>query len=301
MEGGSRFCKVLTRVQDAHQDSIWSVKVKDDIIVTGSVDQQVKVWKWEDLSIQLQHTFDGHQFGVISVDIDSTGKRAASSAIDSNIKIWNLENKTLEKTINAFPVETWHIAFSPTEPNELSSTAKTGNVNIWNVEKGEKERVLEPNGKFSMSVAYSPDGRFIATGAIDGVVTVFGQDGKRIHSIQKHAGSVRSLTFTSDSKLLLTASDDQHIHIYDAEHGNLVSSLSGHSSFVLCIACDSNNKFFATGSSDKTVKIWDLTTKECIHTFADHQDQVWSVCFSSDGKRLFSVSDDKSIVLYAVN
>ena len=41
---GSRFGKVLTRLQDAHQDSIWSVKIRNDMLVTGSVDQQVKLW-----------------------------------------------------------------------------------------------------------------------------------------------------------------------------------------------------------------------------------------------------------------
>ena len=62
----------------------------------------------------------------------------------------------------------------------------------------------------------SQDGKYIATGAIDGFINVFDvESGKLVHTIEGHAMTVRSLTFSPDSQLILTAADDGHMKIYD--------------------------------------------------------------------------------------
>jgi WD repeat-containing protein 61 len=62
----------------------------------------------------------------------------------------------------------------------------------------------------------SPDGRHIASGAIDGIISVFDvASGKLVHTLEGHAMPIRSLAFSPDSQLLLTASDDGHMKLYD--------------------------------------------------------------------------------------
>lgn len=97
----------------------------------------------------------------------------ATSSMDSHIKIWDVQKGALQKTIEAFPVETWGLAWSidgntvlrtphcpfafakeVTLAKFLASTSKSGNVNIWNAESGTREQVLEPGQKFCMSVAF---------------------------------------------------------------------------------------------------------------------------------------------------
>lgn len=109
----------------------------------------------------------------------------------------------------------------------------------------------------------SPNGKYLACGAIDGVVTIFdvAAGGKRLHTLEStipvalpwmtfsvdHAMAVRSLTFSADSKELITASDDMHVNIYDVEHASLIGSLSGHSAWVLSVAAHPTSKQIATG------------------------------------------------------
>ncbi|WAR30071.1 WDR61-like protein [Mya arenaria] len=95
----------------------------------------------------------------------------------------------------------------------------------------------------------SPDGKFIACGAIDGIVNVFDiATGKLIHTLEVygHAKPIRSLCFSPDSQLLVTGSDDNQIKIYDVLHANLAGTLSGHASWVLSVAFSPDNTHFVS-------------------------------------------------------
>lgn len=62
----------------------------------------------------------------------------------------------------------------------------------------------------------SPDGKYVASGAIDGIINIFEVDENKLcHALEGHAMSIRSLCFSPDSQLLLTASDDGHLKLYN--------------------------------------------------------------------------------------
>lgn len=66
--------------------------------MTGGLDDIVRVWQWgaqgesgeEEQVLALMHTLEGHSLGVISVDVNPAGTTAASSSLDSTIRLWNL-------------------------------------------------------------------------------------------------------------------------------------------------------------------------------------------------------------------
>ncbi|KAG8516432.1 WD repeat-containing protein 61 [Galemys pyrenaicus] len=288
----------------AHDDAIWSVawgasrKESAETVVTGSLDDLVKVWKWCDERLDLQWSLEGHQLGVVSVDVSHTLPVAASSSLDAHIRLWDLENGKQIKCIDAGPVDAWTLAFSP-DSQYLATGTHVGKVNIFGVESGKKEYSLDTRGKFILSIAYSPDGKYLASGAIDGIINIFDiATGKLLHTLEGHAMPIRSLTFSPDSQLLVTASDDGYIKIYDVQHASLAGTLSGHASWVLSVAFCPDDTHFVSSSSDKSVKVWDVGTRTCVHTFFDHQDQVWGVKYSGNGSKIVSVGDDQEIHVY---
>lgn len=163
------------------------------------------------------------------------------------------------------------------------------------------------NKKFVLSVAWSPDGRRLACGSMDGTISIFDvARSKFLHHLEGHCMPVRSLVYSPvEPRLLFSASDDAHVHMYDAEGKSLVGSMSGHASWVLSVDVSPDGAAIATGSSDRTVRLWDLNMRAAVQTMSNHSDQVWGVAFRPmagagvrGGGRLASVSDDKSISLY---
>ncbi|KAH9368425.1 hypothetical protein HPB48_012645 [Haemaphysalis longicornis] len=253
--------------------------------------------KDEEKLLELERVFEGHALGVVSVDVSHDGKgkfesyvcMAASSSLDSNIKLWDLETGEEKKNIDA----------GPGNESTLISSSRSS-INLYGVESCKLESSLDTTGKFTLSIAFSPDGKYIASGAIDGIINVFDiSTGKLVHTLEGHAMPIRSLTFSPDSQMLVTASDDWHIKVYDVQHADLVTTLSGHGSWVLHVSFRFDNQHFVSSSADRTVKVWDLPAKECVHTFNDHSDQVWCAKYNAMGDRLATVSEDKGIIVYS--
>jgi len=286
------------RIDNAHTDCIWALAWAGDRLCSGGLDERVRVFgKGE--TLEQEYDFEGHTCGVVSLAVDPSQQFVASSAVDSQIRIWDLQTGRLHKTIEAFPVEAWGIAWSP-DGRLLASSAKSGNINLWNVESGLREQVLETAGKFTMCVAFAPNGQRVACGAVDGYVHVYDlASGSRVCMIEQHHMCVRSLCFSSDSRELITASDDMHINVHDVD-GRLVSTMSGHSSAVLSVASTPTGRFIASGSADHKVKLWDAATRTSVSTFGDHSDSVWAVAFNRSGNLLATAGDDKSVIIYSV-
>lgn len=302
-------------MKDAHNDTIWScawgqMLMKEseddneeelktiDCIVTGSIDDLIKVWTLNSDQLKLDKTLVGHSLGVISVALNSDCTICASSSLDSVLILWDLKNGSKIKSIMVGPIELWTIAFSPDDSYIISGN-HSGKINMFNVETTKLEQTFDTRGKFTLSIAYSPDGKYIASGALDGIINIFDvQNAKLTHTLEGHAMPIRSLCFSPDSKHLLTASDDGHMKVYAVQHAEVVGTVPGHASWVLSVAFSPDSKYFVSGSADNTVKVWQLSDLTCVHTFKEHVDQVCCVKYNKDGSKIVSVSEDKSINIY---
>lgn len=106
------------RSQDgAHDDSLWAttwVPATDDspaLLLTGSLDETVKLWNPENLSLIRTNT--GHCLGVVSVAAHPSGKIAASASIDSFVRVFDVESNNTIATLEAPPSEVWQLQFNP--------------------------------------------------------------------------------------------------------------------------------------------------------------------------------------------
>lgn len=144
---------------DASQDSLFSnpedsqPKI-DDFIVTGGLDDLVKIWELKDNRLSLRKELSGHSLGVVSVAVSTDGQTIASSSLDSGLCFWRSETGDLINQSALGPVDLWTVAFSPCDKYVISGSHE-GKISLYSVETGKAEQVLDPqNGKFTLSIAY---------------------------------------------------------------------------------------------------------------------------------------------------
>jgi dipeptidyl aminopeptidase/acylaminoacyl peptidase len=106
-------------------------------------------------------------------------------------------------------------------------------------------------------VAFSPDGRRIATASDDETARVWdAESGKPLAVLQGHAGDVVSVAFSPDGRRIATASADQTARLWDADSGKQLVVLEGHTDLVNSVAFSPDGRRIATASWDNTARLW---------------------------------------------
>jgi WD40 repeat protein/serine/threonine protein kinase len=160
-------------------------------------------------------------------------------------------------------------------------------VEVWDVQNVRRVHELKAHRKWVYCTAYSPDGKWLATGGWDRTVNLRDSaTGALALTIFAHDGFVRNLAFSPDSRNLATTSEDRSVRLWEIPSGRRVSTFHGHTDFVQAVSFRSDGREVVTGGFDGSIRFWDLRTSRPV--MIEHTGWVERLAFRRDGLRVLT-------------
>src|SRR5262249_32609043 len=166
---------------------------------------------------------------------------------------------------------------------------------LWDAVSGKELRQLSSKGSEVSGLAFSPDGKLLASGDYETLRFWDVATGKELRRIEGKEAARAGMAFAPDGKALATIAW-QTIRLWDVATGKQLLKREAHTGSVNTLAYSPDGKLLASGSyEDPSVRVWDAATGKPLHLLQGHGLYVRSVAFSLDGKNVISGGGDNTI------
>jgi WD40 repeat protein/tRNA A-37 threonylcarbamoyl transferase component Bud32 len=306
------------------------------LLATSAEDCSIHLWKTE--TAQPIRVLRGHKGEIRQLVMSRDGARLASRGLGDLVRVWNTatgecllaepglevamtpDGKGLAIARNRKLRYIPQVGTSNTHFDFLTHTAPISGlvispdgtqlasagvypenkIRLWNLTTGKESAVLTGHSNYITQMAYSRDGRRLASASIDRTVCLWDpKSGKRMHQLTGHASGVTAVGFNSEATRLVSASYDGTVRLWDTATGALLAVLRGHRAAVLAVGFSHDGSHIVSSDSEGNLRLWDAQIGEA-SVFRGHTSFVYDVAFSPDGKLVASTAWDGTARLWDV-
>jgi len=225
-----------------------------------------------------------HGDEVSALAFSSDGKKLVSGSFDNTSRVWNVSTGESLSNFN-FNNSISSVAFGKKD-EWIVSSSYDGTARIWDSRTGEEiNRLITENDTKIESIAIAPNGEFVAGGNSEGV-WVWQIQGQEITKLEHgQALTISYVDFSTDGKMLVTASWDRKARTWDAKTSALMATVVHEKQVFLSVFNPKNDKYVASADLGGQVKVWDPITG--IESFQIPKfKEISQVLFSPNGSLL---------------
>ena len=331
---------------EGHQHVVYSLAFNPDgsTLVTGSADTSVKCWDTasgkETRSIQM--STNG---GVAAVRFCPDGRTVAAGLSDGTVEFWDANSGIFQKSLHADEAIVTTLALSRSG-RRLTTAGGSQTVRIWNVETGAEAispgpRILcvaaSPDGRRLAlgvrdgiielwdvaarkaigslqgtsrrvaSLAFSPDGAFLASAGDFGESTVRVWDvaaQELLHVVNVQQGYVYSVAFSPDANTFASAGGDGTVKLWNSQTASPAATLDGKLGPALCLAFSRDGRTLVAGhlrhGAGSVVKVWDLVREREQKAVDVQAGQIACLAFGRDEKYVTTGCPAQGVTLWDI-
>ena len=195
---------------------------------------------------------------------------------------------------------------------QLLATGCNRITKLWEVATGNciaslcDESQNKQTDLYIRAVCFSPDGKYLVTGAEDKQIRVWDIASKAIyHKLEGHEQDIYSLDFSPDGTTILSGSGDRTVRLWDVRTGKIdqifsIEDTGPKDAGVTSVAFSPDGNYVAAASLDKMIRIWDVKTGTMQGRLEGHKDSVYAVAFSPSSDHMLSGSLDKTLKIWRI-
>ncbi len=276
-------------------------------LASGGADHKVRLW--DAATGELCATL-AHRSTVMGLDFGPDSTWLATQADDDRLRIWDVSTAQIRKELHFAGRLQHYPTISPDGTRVAGTYLNESQMYVFSVCDFESGKSLFSSE--GSALAYSPDGRWLATLKPDRktILLLDARTHETMARLSGHEKIVFKAAFSHDSSRLASCGQDRTVRVWKiAEIKNGLANsplatsppcqlLTGHTDEVYAVALHPDGTRLATASRDGTVWLWDVERGEEVVRLPGHRSFVWSLAFSPDGTTLASGSGDSTIRLW---
>ncbi|XP_033884313.3 cell division cycle protein 20 homolog [Acipenser ruthenus] len=239
---------------------------------------------------------------ISSVSWIKEGNFLAVGASDAKVQLWDVES---QKRLRNMASHTSRVASLSWNNHVLSSGARSGHIHHHDVRVAEHHiATLSGHSQEVCGLKWSPDGKYLASGANDNLVYVWpnvqeSRDSTPVHCFTQHQGAVKALAWCPWQTNILASgggTSDRHIRIWNVSSGSCLSSLDTESQ-VCSLVFAPNYKELVSGHgyAQNQLVLWKYPSMVKVAELRGHQGRVLNLALSPDGSTVVSAAADETL------